>query len=341
MTGSGRIKRLTAGVVLGFLMMTAVVPRHEVLAAKEPTYAITEETKNMEATIGRVTVSELNVRTGIGATNDLVKVDGKTLVLHTDDRVAIMSRGYTSSNVMWYEVRWVENGVEYHGYVNASYVKDTKETAVPLPTPTPEATPTPTPAPTPTATPTPLPTPTATPAPVEEPDSSGLGKGLVTALEAVGILVLLLVLAMIVYFLISRKKRAVLIAETSEKIDSLRNVQISKGPEDISGNPIPIMHRKETEEYGREPESYYPGAVGDSEQKTQLAEAMKEKEALKAEIEGLRIGDRVYHEYFGAGTVLDNSDVRLVQVEFGSGPLRDVRFINKSSCVAKKLMKKI
>ena len=69
----------------------------------------------------------------------------------------------------------------------------------------------------------------------------------------------------------------------------------------------------------------------------QLSKSLKEKELLKDEIDNLIPGELVYHEYFGKGVVFDNSDVKVIEIRFGT----DVRFINKASCVAKKLMRKV
>ena len=66
----------------------------------------------------------------------------------------------------------------------------------------------------------------------------------------------------------------------------------------------------------------------------QLSESLKEKEILRDEIDGLRPGDIVYHEIFGKGVVFDNSDVKRIEIRFGT----DIRFIDKAGCVAKRSM---
>lgn len=79
---------------------------------------------------------------------------------------------------------------------------------------------------------------------------------------------------------------------------------------------------------------------GENEEEAKLreiAEALKEKEILREEIDRLRIGDMVYHEYFGKGIVRDNSDVKVIEISFG----QDVRFLNKQSCAAKRLLRKL
>ena len=69
----------------------------------------------------------------------------------------------------------------------------------------------------------------------------------------------------------------------------------------------------------------------------EIAASLKEKEVLKEEIDRLHIGDMVYHEYFGKGIVRDNSDVKVIEISFG----QDVRFLNKASCAAKRLLRKL
>ena len=96
------------------LLWLAMIPNRMVYAATEPTYELTEETKEVEAYIGTVVdTSSLNVRTGFGSDFDKVKVNGSTVILSKGDKVAIMSSGKSSGGSTWYEVRWVKNGTEY------------------------------------------------------------------------------------------------------------------------------------------------------------------------------------------------------------------------------------
>lgn len=353
------------------LLSCAVLPQ-QISAATEPTYELTEDTQGITAFVGQVNVDELNVRTGFGANYPIATVNGVQLVLKEGDRVAVMSSGNASNGNVWYEVRWVENGVEYHGYVNARYVRNTEQSAVPLPTPTPEATPTPEPTPTPQPTKAPQATPTPQPtiAPAKEGDGGGM---MLSIARAIGILAIILVIAALIYLFIMKRRRESLVAETSEKIDNLKKLQFDKGPEDVSGNPISVMRRKQpelaeeeeerpvkqrrgvseseasilarkerakivNEEIIEETRFYNPYAEQEeSDRMRKLSESLKEKEFIKEEIDNLKPGDLVYHEYFGKGVVFDNSDVKVIEIRFGA----DVRFINKVSCVAKKLMRKI
>ena len=54
-------------------------------------------------------------------------------------------------------------------------------------------------------------------------------------------------------------------------------------------------------------------------------------------INKLKPHDLVVHKYFGKGEVYDNSDVKLLEVRFGS----DVRFLNKESLISKHLLVKL
>ena len=168
-----KLRKWLAVLGIGACLL-ATAPMMTAYAETEPTYEITEETANVDAPVGVVTAKALNVRTGFGANYDRLVVNEKSVTVHEGDRLAVMSAGTAGDGSTWYEVRWIENDVHYHGYVSGGFLKLTEELAVPLPTPTPEATPTPVPTPTPEATPTPEPTPTpeATPTPVATPVSA-------------------------------------------------------------------------------------------------------------------------------------------------------------------------
>lgn len=352
-----------AATISGGFPMTAY-------AVTEPTFEATEATTAAEAYVGEVNTSSLNVRTGIGTSYDILEVNGRQITLHRGDKVAVMSSGNTSSGNLWYEVRWIEDGLEYHGYVRASYVTLSEEIAVPLPTPTPTATPTPEATPTPSATPTPLATatPIASPVPTKAPTEAP--SGLTSALKGIGFVFLLLLLAAVVYVIVMKRKKEAVRAETSEKIDSLKNIQLDRNQEDEEENPVSVKPRREETREARET-SFRPKAMYESEavmltrkeharvvneeimersrfydpneerkqqdELKKLSESLKEKELLRDEIDNLIPGELVYHEYFGKGVVFDNSDVKVIEIRFGT----DVRFINKASCVAKKLMRKV
>ena len=354
-----KMREWLAVLGIGVCLLAVTAPTVKVYAVTEPTYESTEATSQADAYVGEVNTDELNVRTGFGANFDQVKVNGKSVILNKGDKVAVMSKGKSSSGYEWYEIRWVEDGMEYHGYVRGKYVTLSETKALPIATPTPE------PTPTTIATPTPMVTPTPVPEPKEE--------GGFSILKGIGIVILLLVIAAGVYLFILYKKREAAGAETSEKIDSLKNIQLKKGPEDANGNPISVMKRRQevtedirdtsairpqsrgyesdaailarkeharmmNEEIMEKSRFYDPNEEKKKEDELkQLSESLKEKELLREEIENLSPGDLVYHEYFGKGVVFDNSDVKRIEIRFGT----DVRFVDKGACVAKKLMRKV
>ena len=134
-------------------------------------------------------------------------------------------------------------------------------------------------------------------------------------------MLLLLLIAAVIYVVYMIRKREAAGAETSEKIDSLKNIQLKKGPEDANGNPISIMRRKQdyteesnetavvrpksrgyesdaailarkeqarmmNEEIMEKSRFYDPGEEKKKEDELkQLSESLKEKELLREEIE--------------------------------------------------------
>ena len=344
------------------------------LAETEPTFNATQETSVTTPYIATVNTENLNVRIGYGGNFDQLRVDGKLIILHEGDQVAVFESGTSPSGYLWYEIRWMEDGLEYHGYVRGKYLDLSEEVAMPLVTPTPTSTPTPTATPTPEATPTPVITqgpaeaPSMTPVPTQAPEKNGI---LGTALKGIGLVLFLLLLAAAVYVVIMKRKKENVKAETAEKIDSLKNIQLDKGQEEEEDNVVNIMRRRpepvsgEVKETPSRPKAYESDATmlarkeharvvneeimersrfyDPNEEKKkqdelkQLSKSLKEKELLRDEIDNLIPGELVYHEYFGKGVVFDNSDVKVIEIRFGT----DVRFINKASCVAKKLMRKV
>ena len=151
-------------------------------------------------------------------------------------------------------------------------------------------------------------------------------------------------------------------AETNDKIDNLRSLPLRQD------TPVPSMRRKDSAKYGKHTEKKERKASveeGDEIQELvgrerakqvnaaimegyrkedaasdrvleEAAESKRAKEILKEEIDRMKPGDVVYHKYFGKGVVYDNSDIKVIEVRFGP----DVRFLNKASCAAKKLLKK-
>ncbi len=355
------------GMGLYLFLACLGMPEVFVYAATEPTYEYTEETSAVEAYVGTVTGTDsLNVRTGFGASYDKVQVNGSNVILLRGDRVAIMSSGNASNGSVWYEVRWVKNDIEYHGYVSGKYIERSEERAMPIATPTPEATPTPTATPTPIATPTPEIT--ITPEPTETPKGEGGSK----FWEGLLLIFLILLLFAVLFIIFMLKRREVSATKTTEKIDSLKNMQLKKQEAMKNAQRVNVMRQKvededeEEERVSRSKKANYTDDVemlarqeqariaqekiveksknfdptqyqAEEMELKKLSETLKEKEFLRDEIESLRPGDLVYHEIFGKGVVFDNSDVKRIEIRFGT----DIRFIDKAGCVAKRSMHKI
>ena len=329
-------------------------------AATEAIYEYDVERGESNVYRGVITTDELNVRSGAGKENPIVESGGVKITLDKEDEVAILDQAINNGQV-WYKVSFLKNDTIIVGYIHSSYVNLTVDVVEPLSTPTPEPEPTPTAVP---ATPTTAPvtvTPTQEPqAETESKGSGGLVALLVVAAIAVG--------AVVALWYLKKRNDDMKGNETSEKIDNLKNVPLSGAPLSQDGTPIPVMKRREqtaqeiSEERRRYPlerqdeaslladkerarmmneEMIRRSRNGESEEEEahlrELADNLKEKEVLKEEIDRLRIGDMVYHEYFGKGIVRDNSDVKVIEISFG----QDVRFLNKASCASKRLLRKL
>lgn len=353
-----QMKRVLCAVLCGGMLFAGEVSAY---AATEAVYEYDVERGESNVYRGVVNTSGLNVRSGAGRENAIVQLDGKDVSLDAQDEVAILDQAVSSGQV-WYKVSFQKNGAIVVGYVHSSYVELTVDIITPLPTPSPLPTLTPTPKPA-TPTPTPLPaTPTVAPqeTPLEEDRNGGITAIIVVVFIGAGILVAL--------WYLKKRNDDVKGNETSEKLDNLKNVQLSHAPLSPDGTPIPVMKRREVVtqaaegEIRRGPverqdeaslladkerarlmneEMIRRNRSGENEEEEarlrEIAAALKEKEILKEEIDRLRIGDMVYHEYFGKGIVRDNSDVKVIEISFG----QDVRFLNKQSCAAKRLLRKL
>lgn len=347
---------LCAALCGGMLLLNGSVA----LAATEAVYEYDVERGESNVYKGVVTTYGLNVRTAAGKDNPVVVVNGEDVKLDKDDEVAILDQAISSEQV-WYKVSFLRGEEIVVGYIHSSYVDLTTEKLDPLATPTPVPTPTPTPAP---ATPTPeVTSPTPTNAPEQNTEDEEGGGGVLVAF-----LVVVAIAAGVFVVWWYKKKRSDDMKgnETSEKLDSLKNMSLSKAPLSKDGTPIPVRKRNE-DDVQDEDMRRYPverqdeaevladkerarlmneemirqkkngGNPEEEEKLKEIAANLKEKEVLKEEIDRLRIGDMVYHEYFGKGVVRDNSDVKVIEISFG----QDVRFLNKASCAAKRLLRKL
>ncbi len=353
-----QVKRVMLAVLCAGLLLAR---GNTAFAATKAVYEYDVERGESNVYRGVITTYGLNVRSGAGKENPLVEVDGAGVMLDKDDEVAILDQAVSEGQV-WYKVSFLRNESIIVGYVHSSYVNLTADVVDPLATPTPI--PTATPIPTPTEEPEEI---TATPTPAVEGDGEekdGNGGGLVALL----VVVVIAAGAFVALWYVKKHNDDMKGSETSEKLDNLKNVPLSGGPLSPDGTPIPVMKRREQpvqdayEETRRYPaerqdeaslladkerarlmneEMIRQSRSGEIEEENaqlrEIAANLKEKEVLKEEIDRLRIGDMVYHEYFGKGIVRDNSDVKVIEISFG----QDVRFLNKVSCVSKRLLRKL
>lgn len=335
-------------------------------AATEAVYEYDDKTEGKDVIKGVITTYGLNVRTAPGKDNPVVKIDDEGVALDKNDHVAIIGEGESSGQV-WFKVSFKRGENLIVGYVHSSYVTVTEEILPPIATPTPIPTPSPTPEP---ATPTPEPeTPTPTLSPEESgnngttENNGGNGGGIIAILVVVAIAMG----ALVALWYLKKRNDDGKGAETNEKIDNLKNMTLPNAPLSPDGTPIAVMKRREVvtepaEDYRRQPierqdetsiladrerarlmneemirQSRNGENVEEEAKLKEIAATLKEKEVVKEEIDRLRIGDMVYHEYFGKGIVRDNSDVKVIEISFG----QDVRFLNKVSCAAKRLLRKL
>lgn len=329
-------------------------------AATEAVYEYDVERGESNVYRGVVSTFGLNVRSGAGKGNPVLELNGTNVTLDKDDEVAILDQAIDDGQV-WYKVSFLKDENILVGYVHSSYVNLTVDIVAPLATPTPI--PTATPIPTPTEKPAEV---TATPTPTveDEIEKDGNGGGIVALLVVAAIAVG----AFVALWYVKKHTDDMKGSDTSEKLDNLKNVPLANAPLSTDGTPIPVMKRREQpvqEEY--EENRHYQAErqdeasiladkerarlmneemirqsrngenIEEDERLREIAANLKEKEVLKEEIDRLRIGDMVYHEYFGKGIVRDNSDVKVIEISFG----QDVRFLNKASCASKRLLRKL
>lgn len=331
-------------------------------AATEAVYEYDVERGESNVYRGVVSTFGLNVRSGAGKGNPVLEFNGTNVTLDKDDEVAILDQAIDDGQV-WYKVSFLKDENILVGYVHSSYVNLTVDIVAPLATPTPIPTATPIPTPTPTEKPAEV---TATPTPTveDEIEKDGNGGGIVALLVVAAIAVG----AFVALWYVKKHTDDMKGSDTSEKLDNLKNVPLANAPLSTDGTPIPVMKRREQpvqEEY--EENRHYQAErqdeasiladkerarlmneemirqsrngenIEEDERLREIAANLKEKEVLKEEIDRLRIGDMVYHEYFGKGIVRDNSDVKVIEISFG----QDVRFLNKASCASKRLLRKL
>ncbi len=298
--------------------------------------------------LGRTT-ARVNVRYGPGdGLYDIIVHNDERVTLDSDKEVLIVDdEVYEASGNLWYNIVFQWKGEEISGWATSSYIKVIATvTPTPTPSPTPEpATPTPSPEPTPSPTPTAVPA-TPTPMPTIDPSSGDFRFvwGMIAALVIIAIIAIALIY--VKNKLVYSNARS---QEMSQKMKRLKNINLAEEKEDILSTTM-ITRRKRPEvrivDENDEDREYDPELI-DSLFGEELPAAERvrqeptresdEKRALRNEINKLKPHDMVLHKYFGKGEVYDNSDVKLLEVRFGS----DVRFLNKDSLVSKRLLVKL
>jgi len=325
-----------------FILGMAVLP---MLQAKATEVENTEQVLNR---IGRTT-ARVNVRYGPGdGLYDVITHNGERVTLDPDKEVLIVDDAiYEASGNLWYNIIFQWQGEELNGWATSSYITVIATvTPTPTPSPTPEpATPTPTPEPTPSPTPTAVPA-TPTPMPTIDPSSGDFR-------FVWGMIAALVVIAIVAIAVIFIKNKMVYSSarshEMSQKMKRLKNINLAEDKEDILSTTM-ITRRKRPEvrivDENDEDREYDPELIDSLfDEEFPAAEKVRqeptresdEKRALRNMINKLKPHDLVVHKYFGKGEVYDNSDVKLLEVRFGS----DVRFLNKESLISKHLLVKL
>ena len=331
--------------ILSFVFAALVITMIPILQAKATDGDTQTQVMNR---LGRTT-ARVNVRYGPGdGLYDIIVHNDEKITLDSDKEVLIVDDEiYEASGNIWYNIIFQWKGEEISGWATSSYIKVIATvTPTPTPSPTPEpATPTPSPEPTPSPTPTAVPA-TPTPMPTIDPSSGDFR-------FVWGMIAALVIIAIIAIALIYVKNKLVYSSarsqEMSQKMKRLKNINLAEEKEDILSTTM-ITRRKRPEvrivDENDEDREYDPELI-DSLFGEELPAVEKvrpeptresdEKRALRNEINKLKPHDMVLHKYFGKGEVYDNSDVKLLEVRFGS----DVRFLNKDSLVSKRLLVKL
>lgn len=331
--------------IISFVFAALVIAMIPMLQAKATDGDTQTQVMNR---LGRTT-ARVNVRYGPGdGLYDIIVHNDERVTLDSDKEVLIVDdEVYEASGNLWYNIVFQWKGEEISGWATSSYIKVIATvTPTPTPSPTPEpATPTPSPEPTPSPTPTAVPA-TPTPMPTIDPSSGDFR-------FVWGMIAALVIIAIIAIALIYVKNKLVYSSartqEMSQKMKRLKNINLAEEKEDILSTTM-ITRRKRPEvrivDENDEDREYDPELIDSlfgeelpavERVRQEPTRESDEKRALRNEINKLKPHDMVLHKYFGKGEVYDNSDVKLLEVRFGS----DVRFLNKDSLVSKRLLVKL
>lgn len=305
------------------------------------------DTENKKVYYKGVATGSYNVRTGPGASYDLVMFQDVSVQVKAEEEVLIIREKAASDGTPWYYIHIKREGKTVKGYTSSTGITKTGETITPTPKPTAVPTPTPTLAPTKEVTPTSP----AIDVVSDKSQGSGFGGYLLWIVVAI-VLAAVLGITMLILRQPTKKGHAV----AADKVDRLKrmNLEDQDGRLKNAGTRRKPEIRKlageppRKEEYRKDvymkPEvpiditnianNFYDEPKPQGDVKTNAMREVEEKKSLRAAIERLKERDIVIHQYFGEGEVYDNSDVKLLEVRFGN----DVRFLNKDSLVSKKLL---
>ncbi|MBR4344596.1 MAG: SH3 domain-containing protein [Lachnospiraceae bacterium] len=285
---------------------------------------------------GKVTASNaLNVRTGAGTNFDQLKDEtGAIIQLKPQETIIILEDVVSDDAKIWYKIQFVRENKTYEGFAYGDYIaKDEEKKITPSPTPEPTATPTPSPTPI-VATKAPA-TPTQSLADLSKEEPPAENKNSKSSI----LFVIFAVIAVAVVFfglfillgLIKQNKRKKRI-HNARKVDRMRNSEQESG----TGKKKPEIRRADDDGYVRDVRQsvYYTNSDDEDDLYGIMPKETDEKRSLRAAVDRLQEHDIINHKIYGEGEVYDNSDVKLMEVRFGN----DVRFLNKDSIVAKRLI---
>ncbi len=345
------MKKLVIGVC--FSLSVCLIKGPTTLQVNATTVENQEDKDNFEYFEGKVT-GGVNVRTGAGANNSKVMVDGKGVTLSKGTIVTIIDTEYVGEKP-WYKIEFTYKDQELTGYATSSYIKKTGK--VITPTPTPEPTVSPTMEPTITVAPTKAPDPVVSPDPQQvvdnEVSNAPISKTTIFIILGIGIIG---GVSAIYYFVKKSKRDEQSSKQISEKVAKLKDMVISSDEEqnrqrkteynaDIKKKPevrvckgdkiiqrSDLIHDSNEVYIKKATEEEFATTLELDEDEMVIESA--EKTALRLAVNQLKEHDIVIHKFFGKGEVFDNSDVKLIEVRFG----QDVRFLNKNQLVNKKLI---
>lgn len=324
------LRSILGAILLGMIIVFGF--NHVYVSAEEDKK---EETSEDWIHYEGVATGKVNVRTGPGEEYDkLTDINGNNIKLNAQEEVIILEDCTAKTGKVWYKISFTRDGHEYEGFSTSSYIsKDLEKPITPTPEPTPE------PTPTPTSTPTPTPTVEITPTPEPLlPDNSASGNSKATlkkVIIAVIVVAVVFVCSLVAYSILKRRNSKSS-SSASRKVDRLKKLNVENS---TSGKKVPrirtvenipnISEEVKQEIYIKKNIDFSDEFIGHEDINSK---ENQEKKALREAIDRLQQHDIVIHKIYGEGEVYDNSDVKLIEVRFGS----DMRFLKKDQLVSRK-----